>query len=56
MALVKATLQEELLTIFNTENSAEQAAEKIATAVDNYIKTASVVGTCPAGAVTGTLQ
>ena len=52
MPLVKATLQAELASILsNTDNTAQQAAEKIATAIDTYIKSATVTvtGTRPAG-------
>ena len=56
MAMVKTTLQETLASIFSQENSAAEAAEALATAIDDYIKSASVVGTCPAGAVTGYLE
>lgn len=58
MPLVKATLQAELASILsNTDNTAQQAAEKIATAVDAYIKSATVTvtGTSETGGpVTGT--
>lgn len=56
MALVKETLQTTLTTIFSQENSASEAAEAIASAIDDYIKSASVVGTCSAGPVTGYLE
>ena len=57
MPLVKATLQSQLVTIFNDKNNtAQQAAAKIADAVDAYIKSATVTvtGTCatPSGAGT----
>lgn len=58
MPLVKATLQAELASILsNTNNTAQQAAEKIADAVDAYIKSATVTVTgtsATGGPVTGT--
>ena len=42
MALNKAGLEAELLKIFGKSNSAEAAASGIATAIDNYVKTATV--------------
>ena len=58
MPLVKATLQAELASILsNTDNTAQQAAEKIATAIDAYIKSATVTVTgasATGGPVTGT--
>lgn len=52
MALVKATLQAELVSMLNEMTSeTDQAtgiqnfAGKLATAIDNYIKTASIVST-----------
>jgi len=59
MALVKATLQAELLVIYNEAKASAMTeaifAEKMATAIDNYIKTATVttvvVGTLPTGPV-----
>ena len=58
MPLVKATLQAELASILsNTDNTAQQAAEKIATAIDAYIKSATVTVTgtsATGGSVTGT--
>ncbi len=58
MPLVKSTLQAELTAIFSdTSNTAQQAATKIADAVDAYIKTATVVVTgtsATGGPVTGT--
>jgi len=58
MPLVKATLQAQLVDIFNDKsNTAQQAAEKIANAVDAYIKSATVTVTgtsVSGGAVTGT--
>ena len=56
MALVKETLQTALATIFSKENSASEAAEALASAIDDYIKSASVVGTSPSGPVTGHLE
>ena len=57
MPLVKATLQAELASILsNTDNTAQQAAEKIADAVDAYIKSATVTVTgtsATGGPVTG---
>jgi hypothetical protein len=57
MPLVKATLQAELASILsNTDNTAQQAAEKIATAIDAYIKSATVTVTgtsATGGPVTG---
>ena len=58
MPLVKATLQAELASILsNTDNTAQQTAEKIATAIDAYIKSATVTVTgtsATGGLVTGT--
>lgn len=58
MPLVKATLQAELASILsNTDNTAQQAAEKIATAIDANIKSATVTVTgtsATGGPVTGT--
>lgn len=58
MALVKQTLADALETAFSRENSAAEAAEAIATAIDSYVKAAvvstTVVGTSPSGPVTGT--
>ena len=58
MALVKQTLADALEIAFSRENSAKDAAEAIATAIDNYVKAAvvstTVVGTSPSGPVTGT--
>lgn len=50
MALIKTTLQTELTSIFQEmrmqrENADEALAEKLATAIDNYLKTADI----PAG-------
>ena len=56
MAMNIETLETALATIFSQENSASEAAEALASAIDDYIKSASVVGTCPAGAVTGYLE
>ena len=57
MPLVKATLPAELASILsNTDNTAQQAAEKIAAAVDAYIKSATVTVTgtsATGGPVTG---
>lgn len=66
MALNKATLQAAIAQAFNdqlgkTDNqqaAVTDLADKIATAIDTYIRTATVnttvTGTCPAGSVTGT--
>lgn len=59
MALVKQTLVDSLKSAFSKEHSADEAAELIASAIDAYIKTATVttavIGTAtPAGVVTGT--
>lgn len=59
MALVKDTLKEALASVFSQTNDPSVAAEAIATAIDAYIKTATVtttvVGTSVSGgAVTGT--
>lgn len=56
MAMVKTTLQTALETIFKKQNSAEEAAAQLADAIDAYIRTADVVGTCPSGPVEGSLQ
>ena len=61
MALVKATLQGQIIAAFNkakasTDDSAmETLAADLATAIDAYIKSGQVVGTCPAGAVSGNI-
>lgn len=59
MALVKNTLKEALVAVFSKTNDPSTAAEELATAIDSYIKTATVtttvVGTSVSGgAVTGT--
>lgn len=60
MALVKTTLTTALTSVFNdlTGKTAEQKADEIATAFDDYIKTASVsvtvTTTGSASAQTGT--
>jgi len=66
MALVKQTLKAEILAILNTlkdetdqANAIDQFADRLATAIDNYIKTATVSTTvtgmsASGGAVTGT--
>ena len=58
MPLVKATLQAELASILsNTNNTADSAAQKIADAIDAYIKSATVTVTgtsATGGPVTGT--
>ena len=58
MPLVKATLQAELASILsNTDNTADSAAQKIADAIDAYIKSATVTVTgtsATGGPVTGT--
>lgn len=53
MALVKATLEAELLSIFSQSNSAEDAASQLATAIDNYIRSATVTTTVNVLSVTG---
>lgn len=57
MALVKATLEQQLTAIFsNTKNTSEQCAKQIADAVDAYIKSATVTVTgtsATGGPVTG---
>lgn len=62
MALDKAGLKAEIISIqqemkTREKDSMDEFAEKLATAVDNYVKTATVettiTGTCPSGAVTG---
>lgn len=42
MPLIKQSLKAELEAIFSQENTAAEAADKLATAIDNYIKTATV--------------
>lgn len=42
MALDKATLKSDLETIFSKSNSASEAAQAIAAAIDKYVKTATV--------------
>jgi len=66
MALVKQTLKAEILAILNTlkdetdqANAIDQFADRLSTAIDNYIKTATVTTTVTGasqsgGAVTGT--
>jgi len=65
MALVKQTLKSEILSILNTlkdetdqANAIDQFADRLATAIDNYIKSATVTTTvtvtCPSGQGTGT--
>lgn len=58
MPLVKTTLQAQLVAIFSDQNNtAQQAAAKIADAVDAYIKSATVTVTgtsATGGPVTGT--
>jgi hypothetical protein len=64
MALVKATLQADILDAFDsafnaTDNPAaarQQLAAKLAIAIDKYIKAGQVVGSSPSGPVTGSLQ
>lgn len=56
MPLVKDTLAEALKAVFEKENSAEDAASQLATAIDAYIKTATVTVTTPSGPGTGTLS
>ena len=48
MALVKQTLADALEIAFSRENSAKDAAEAIATAIDSYVK-AAVVSTTVVG-------
>ncbi len=52
MALVKATLKAELVVMLtaminetNQTTSVDKFADKLATAIDNYIKTATIVST-----------
>jgi len=66
MALVKQTLKAEILAILNTlkdetdqANAIDQFADRLSTAIDNYIKSATVTTTVTGasqsgGAVTGT--
>lgn len=60
MALVKSVLAKQLETIFAdlSDKTPAEAAEKIASAIDSYIKSAAVTTTVavttPAGAGTGT--
>ena len=66
MALVKQTLKAEILAILNTlkdetdqANAIDQFADRLSTAIDNYIKTATVTTTVTGasqsgGAVAGT--
>lgn len=58
MPLVKPTLKAQLVAIFNdTNNTVDSAAQKIADAVDAYIKSATVTVTgtsATGGPVTGT--
>ncbi len=65
MALAKAILKQEIKAVLqelkseeNQSAGIEKFAKKLATAIDNYVKSATVstvvTGTCPAGAVTGT--
>ena len=68
MALVKSTLKQAIVAALTAQYDGTPDAEQtqgisdfahdLATAIDAYIKTATVtttvVGTCPAGAVTGT--
>jgi len=65
MALVKQTLKAEILAILNAlkdetdqANAIDQFADRLATAIDNYVKSATVTTTvtvtCPSGPGTGT--
>jgi hypothetical protein len=63
MALNKGTLKTKLIEIFSheaTESNIETVAEQIANAVDEYVKSATIVYTsgltAPNGAVTGTFN
>lgn len=51
MALVKETLKQALVSVFSKTNDPETAADELATAIDAYIKTATVT-TVVTGAVT----
>lgn len=42
MPLIKDTLKAQLLAVFSKENTPEEAADQIATAIDAYIKTATI--------------
>lgn len=68
--LVKATLQQELVSVLtemhndtgDEQAAIQKAAEKLATAIDNYLKTAQVIttvnsvvtATCAVGPASGT--
>lgn len=54
--LVKDTLEEALNAIFAQPNDAQAAAAALATAIDAYIKTATVTVSTPAGPGTGGLS
>ena len=56
MAMVKTTLQTAIENILKKENTAEEAAAQLADAIDAYIRTASVVGECPSGTISGSLE
>jgi predicted HTH domain antitoxin len=64
MALVRATLKNEIKTLLNDlkddlnqDNAIEKYAEKLSLAVDNYVKSATVVGTdSQGGPITGSLE
>lgn len=67
MALVKETLKNAIKTAFldqlskndNTNEAINDLADKLATAIDNYIKSATITNihvlTSPSGPVTGTI-
>lgn len=61
MPLVKETLQGQITNAFkkakdSTDDSAMTTlAAELADAIDKYIKSGQVVGTCPAGAVSGNI-
>lgn len=42
MPLIKDTLKAQLLAVFLKENTPDEAADQIATAIDSYIKTATI--------------
>jgi len=42
MPLIKDVLKAQLLAVFSKENTPDEAADQIATAIDSYIKTATV--------------